>query len=288
MLNFQSPAAFRNLRLHDISSSASENRGPDRRENGDSTFGGVRVLRKHQHIPYSFAARQKPLLEAKDFILPDLVGHTDNGDIGVLVAASTDAVQAAQILRLAECGEETAPSFCDLPYAEQQLERRRYFDYLKRLPKKEAARKLRQDELEVWRRGGDEAESNFLAWWERKQRRKQSALQRKANRLANCGFSGRHASGSTLLASPRGLLEDHRRGFPLASGGVAPSDWANRLRACILVLLQSSLPGTCDSMPFWLTSDNPLFDRLLLIADGFRASVFPPTALSRPRCDATG
>jgi hypothetical protein len=136
-------------------------------------------------------AGQKPLLEAKDFVLPDLVGHADNGDIGVLVAASTDAVQAAQILRLAECGEEIAPSFCDLPYAEQQLERRRYLDYLKRMPKKEAARNLRQDELEVWRRRGDEAESNFLAWWECKQGRKQSALQRKANRLANCGFSGR-------------------------------------------------------------------------------------------------
>jgi|SRR5882762_938109 len=136
-------------------------------------------------------AGQKAFLEAKDFVLPDLVGHADNGDLGIVVAASTDAVQTAQILRLAECGEDTFPSFGDLPYAEQQLERRRYFDYLKRVPKKEATRNLRREELETWRRGGTKAESNFLAWWGRKQQRKQSALLRKANRLANCGASGR-------------------------------------------------------------------------------------------------
>src|SRR3974377_1005461 len=71
-------------------------------------------------------AGQKPLLEAKDFILPDLVQHADNGDLAVLVDVSIDRVQVEQVLRLAEYGEETVPAFCDLPYADQQLERRRY------------------------------------------------------------------------------------------------------------------------------------------------------------------
>jgi hypothetical protein len=136
-------------------------------------------------------AGKKLLLEAKDFVLPELVQHADNGDLSVSIAESTDAVQAEQIFRLAEHGEETGPGFWDLPRSDQQLTRRRYFDYLKRVPKKEAACNLRRDELETWRRGGDEAESNFLAWWERGQRRKQTALFRKANRLANCGASGR-------------------------------------------------------------------------------------------------
>jgi hypothetical protein len=136
-------------------------------------------------------AGQKLLLQAKDFILPELVGHAESGDLAVLVQVLTDAVQAEQVLRLAEYGEEMAPVFGDLPHPDQRLERRRYFDYLKRVPKKEAARSLRQEELETWRRGGAEAESNFLASWEHKQRRKQTALSRKANRLANCGASGR-------------------------------------------------------------------------------------------------
>jgi hypothetical protein len=136
-------------------------------------------------------AAQKPILGGRDFILPELVGRDDNGDISVFVAASTDAVQVEQIVRLAESGDETITSFADLPYAEQQLEKRRYLDYLKRVPKGEVARNLRQEELETWGRGGDEAQSNFLGWLQRKQQRKQSALWRKANRLANCGASGR-------------------------------------------------------------------------------------------------
>jgi hypothetical protein len=136
-------------------------------------------------------AGQKLLLEAKDFVLPELVKHADNGDLSVSIAPSTDAVQVEQILHLAECGEEITPSFSDLPYAEQQLEKRRYLDYLKRVPKREIQGAIRREDLETWRRGGDEAESNFLTWWERKQWRKRSALLRKANRLANCGVSGR-------------------------------------------------------------------------------------------------
>src|SRR5690348_4538302 len=49
-------------------------------------------------------AGQKLLLEAKDFVLPELVKHADNGDLSVSIAPSTDAVQLEQILRLVECG----------------------------------------------------------------------------------------------------------------------------------------------------------------------------------------
>src|ERR1039458_1883753 len=83
-------------------------------------------------------AGQKSLLAARDFVLPERVSHADNGDLSVSVVGSTDSVQLDQVFRLAERGEESLPSFSALPYAEQQLERRRYSDYLKRIPRKEA------------------------------------------------------------------------------------------------------------------------------------------------------
>jgi hypothetical protein len=134
---------------------------------------------------------QKSLLAAKDFILPELVKYGDNGDLSVSVASSSDNVQLEQIFRLAECGEESLPSFFDLSYAEQQVEKRRYFDYLKRVPKKNSQRVIRVEELETWRRGGPDAQSNFYSWFERKQTRKKSAMLKKVNRMANCGTSGR-------------------------------------------------------------------------------------------------
>jgi hypothetical protein len=134
-------------------------------------------------------AGQKQVLSGRDFILPERVSHSDNGDLSV--GGTTDPVQLAQVFRLAERGEESLPIFSDLPYAEQQLERRRYRDFLKRVPNKEAQRIARQEELELWRRGGPEAESNFYSWWERKQARKKNSLAKKANRLANCSTSGR-------------------------------------------------------------------------------------------------
>lgn len=72
-----------------------------------------------------------------------------------------------------------------------QLERRRYTDYLRRVPCKEIDRIARDEEFATWRMGGLDAESNFRLWWERKQTRKKNALIRKANRLANCGTCGR-------------------------------------------------------------------------------------------------
>jgi len=134
---------------------------------------------------------QKVLLSGKDFILLDLVGHADNGDLSVLVGSSSDRVQLEQVIRLAERAEQMLPTFSSLSYAEQQLEKRRYLDYLKRVPKQESERTSRKKELETWQQGGLEADGNFGSWWERKQRRRQAAFSRKANRLANCGFSGR-------------------------------------------------------------------------------------------------
>jgi hypothetical protein len=134
---------------------------------------------------------QKSLLAAEDFILPQLVTRNDDGDLSVSIDSSSDDVQLKQIFRLAERGAEPAQSFSSLPAAEQQLEKRRYFDYLKRAPRRDVERAARAEELEAWKRGGSEAESNFHSWFERKQTRKQSGIDKKANRIANCGASGR-------------------------------------------------------------------------------------------------
>jgi hypothetical protein len=134
---------------------------------------------------------QKSLLSAKDFILPDLVGQNDSGDLSVSMSSSSDGVQLAQVFRLAERGQESLPSFSDFSHPEPQLERRRYFDHLKRVPKREIEQVVRREDLATWKQGGTEAEANFFGWWERKQARKKAAFSRKANRVANCGASGR-------------------------------------------------------------------------------------------------
>ncbi len=136
-------------------------------------------------------AGQKPLLSGKDFILPELVGHAENGDLSVSIGAASDTPQLAQVFRLAECGEEALPTFAEMPYAEQQLEKRHYFDFLKRTPKQELEESARRADLETWKRGGPEAEANFQLWFETRLQRRRTAFLRKANRLANCGVSGR-------------------------------------------------------------------------------------------------
>lgn len=132
------------------------------------------------------------LLSGKDFILPELVTYAENGDPSVaLTGDSSDLVQVEQALTLAEFCAAGAPLFAELPHAEQQLQRRQYFDYLRRQPKSDVARRQRETELAVWLERGPEAEANFLSWWTRKQERKHSGLFRKSNRLANCGQTGR-------------------------------------------------------------------------------------------------
>src|SRR5450631_4471120 len=109
---------------------------------------------------------QKPLLSGRDFILPMLVAHSDNGDVSVSCGTLADQVQVDQIRRVAECARQAAPTFSELPGAEQKMERRCYSDYLKRKPKNEAYRRARIHELEIYLSRAAQAEANFLSWWE--------------------------------------------------------------------------------------------------------------------------
>jgi hypothetical protein len=138
--------------------------------------------------PRGGSSRRKSLLSGEDFILPDLVVHAENGDLSVAINGTTDRAQLEQIFQLAESSEQPLMSFSALSLADQNLEKRRYLDYLKREPKKGVSR---NEELEVWLLGGSDAEANFLSWYDRKQQRRSEALKRKANRLANCGVCGR-------------------------------------------------------------------------------------------------
>ena len=124
------------------------------------------------------------LLRAKDFLLPELVGGADNGDLSV-AGTCIDGVQLKQVFELAEMQERR--DFASLSNSEWHLEGRRYKDFLKRKAKKG----LCCDELEIWLQGGAQAEENFHLWWERKEERRRTALLRKANRLANCRMTGR-------------------------------------------------------------------------------------------------
>ncbi len=125
------------------------------------------------------------LLRAKDFILPELVRREDNGDLSI-VGGCTDAVQLAEVFELAEVREERR-DYGALAAADQQLERRRYKDWLKRNAKKGHY----CDEFAIWQQGGAEACGNFREWWERKEDRRRTGLLRKANRLASCKVTGR-------------------------------------------------------------------------------------------------
>jgi hypothetical protein len=132
-----------------------------------------------------FEALGPGLLRAQDFILPELVGRADNGDLSV-AGACIDAVQLSEVFALAEAKDERR-EFSSLSPADQQLERRRYKDWLKRNIKKGNC----SDELEMWVQGGADAEENFRGWWDRKEARRCTSLERKANRLANCAVTGR-------------------------------------------------------------------------------------------------
>lgn len=137
-------------------------------------------------MPVSRASlfRSPGLLQAKDFVLPELVGKADNGDLSV--RGCVDDTQLKQVFVLAEVEEEHR-EFAALGLAEQHLEERRYKDFLKR----KVREGLFVEELAVWLQGGAQAEENFRAWWEQKEQRRRTALVRKANRLANCRVTGR-------------------------------------------------------------------------------------------------
>jgi hypothetical protein len=129
----------------------------------------------------------QPLLSGKDFILPVAVDRAENGDLRVAATGLNDAV-LQQVFALAEVEERPPREFSSLEFAEQQLERRRYRDWLKREPKNGLSRR---DELQAWRNGGSQAEENFRLWWQGKEEKRRSALFRKAGKLANCRRCGR-------------------------------------------------------------------------------------------------
>jgi hypothetical protein len=137
------------------------------------------------------------LLKTRDFILPELVGYADNGDLSV--GGCVDPVQVEQVFQLADADEQKLRALQSLSYAEHQLERRRYQDWLKR----QASKGERTEEQAEWSRLGPSAEGSFVAWWTRKEERRRTSLLRKANRLANCGVTGRRLDCS---AHP----EEHR------------------------------------------------------------------------------
>ena len=68
-------------------------------------------------------------MQVKDFVLPELVGKADNGDLSV--GGCVDDTQLKQVFVLAEVEEEHR-EFAALGLAEQHLEERRYKDFLKR------------------------------------------------------------------------------------------------------------------------------------------------------------
>jgi hypothetical protein len=74
------------------------------------------------------------LLKARDFVLPAFVGYTEGGDLAV--GGCVDQVQLEQVFRLAEADAQVRSEFCELCFAEQQLQKRRYWDWLKRQTKK--------------------------------------------------------------------------------------------------------------------------------------------------------
>jgi hypothetical protein len=69
------------------------------------------------------------LLTGKDFILPELIGKTGNGDLAV--GGGIDHLQTVEAFGLLEIEEEYR-TYALLPDAERHLEERRYKDWLKR------------------------------------------------------------------------------------------------------------------------------------------------------------
>jgi hypothetical protein len=126
------------------------------------------------------------LLKGRDFKLPELVGRADSGDISV--GGCVDNVQVEQVFQLAEIQELPLRTFAALPLNERRLEQRRYRDWLKRKISKGV---LSISDLESWRKGDSEAQTEFLGWWQQKEQRRRTSVLRKANRLANCGVTGR-------------------------------------------------------------------------------------------------
>jgi hypothetical protein len=118
----------------------------------------------------------RPVLSWRDFVLPELVDHADNGDPIVKAVSSTE--QEHQTLHLLTMAQELSAQM------DESRERRLYVQSLKRSPEN-------ADELAAFNQGNTEALENFGLWLTRKVSRKVRALERKANRLLGCSVIAR-------------------------------------------------------------------------------------------------
>jgi hypothetical protein len=118
----------------------------------------------------------RPVLSWRDFILPELIDHADNGDPSVKAVSSTE--QEHQTLHLLSMVHELSAQ------VDEARERKLYVQSLKRSPEN-------ADELAAFRQGSAQAEESFGLWLARKLSRKVRALERKANRLLSCSVVAR-------------------------------------------------------------------------------------------------
>jgi hypothetical protein len=132
--------------------------------------------RKSDPVNAKAARGTRPLLSWRDFVLPELVGHADNGDPNVKAVSSTE--QEHQTLHLLTMAQELSAQM------DVSRERKLYIQSLKRSPDQAG-------ELEAFLQGSAGAEDNFDLWLARKVNRKIRALERKANRLLGCSVIAR-------------------------------------------------------------------------------------------------
>ncbi len=118
----------------------------------------------------------KAVLSFKDFLLPELVERSDEGDPSVKAVSSAE--QEQQTLHLLERATEVRIAF------EVDRERKRYVAQLRRDPERAA-------ELARFKQAEIQAEENFQLWLAQKANRRARALDRKANRLLNCSITAR-------------------------------------------------------------------------------------------------
>jgi hypothetical protein len=118
----------------------------------------------------------RPTLSWHDFVLPELIGQSDNGEVFVKAVSSPE--QEQETLHLLDRAQNLSS------YVDEVRERKLYCQSLKRKPEDAS-------ELEAFLSGGSDAETNFQLWLARKLNRKSRALDRKANRLLNCAVTAR-------------------------------------------------------------------------------------------------
>jgi hypothetical protein len=118
----------------------------------------------------------RPVLSWPDFVLPELVIRTENGDLAVKAVSSSE--QEEQTLHLLSAAQESSGR------VDKHRERKLYAQALKRDPDEGAA-------LQRFLLGESEAEAEFHLWLLRRVDRKARALECKANRLAACSVIAR-------------------------------------------------------------------------------------------------